>query len=365
MKPADVKLQRWIDLLAALLDAHYGLTFEELRSAVPSYGRGEKSPTLLRMFERDKDELRAHGIPIRVRADDEEDGASQRYYVHAKEMYLPFLALAAAKGSPPRSRPLPPRGYRDIPTLAFEPDEISALLTAARRAEAVGDRVLARDAQSSIRKLTYDLGVGIGTAVDPSTETTLRPEPKSAPTVTLLGDALLRCKKVDFKYHSINRDTTTTRTVEPYGLFFLGSHWYLAARDLSADEIRSFRVSRISGAKVNAKKAQSADYEIPSDFSLAAYARAKEPWEIGDDMPQEMIVEFRGDSGVTLAARTLGKPVLNKPNQRKFSVRRVESFVRWLMSFAGEVVPVSPAELTGEYARMIAETAAVYSRAAK
>ena len=36
-RPKDQKIQRWIDLLAALLRRHYGATFEQLRDDVPAY----------------------------------------------------------------------------------------------------------------------------------------------------------------------------------------------------------------------------------------------------------------------------------------------------------------------------------------
>src|SRR5690348_10819141 len=67
--PAAAKLQRWIDLLAALLTHRYGLTFEQLKREVPAYAASARTTSegsLERTFERDKDELRALGIPIEM-----------------------------------------------------------------------------------------------------------------------------------------------------------------------------------------------------------------------------------------------------------------------------------------------------------
>ena len=360
MKPADAKLQRWIDLLAALLRARYGVTLEELRDEVPAYGRDASRPTIERMFERDKDELRALGIPIRVLDEDAEEGEVKRYTVLAREMYLPYLALVSS--APARRAKIPPAGYRDVPTLSFEPDELSALLRAARHARSAGDPTLARDAESAIRKLTHDLGMPLGAVIGESGETPVRPsDGRSAPTVAILGTALLRNKRVHFTYHSMNRDATDARSVEPYGLFFSSGHWYLAARDTTLGGVRNFRLSRMTDVSVNDKKPQSADYAIPRDFSLAAHARAKEPWEIGDDAPEEMVVEFRGETGVTVAARVLGDAVPDAPARRRFQVRRLDSFVRWLMSFGSEVVPVSPPTLCDQYDATVAATLVAYS----
>src|SRR5438477_5875 len=58
-RPADAKLQRWIDLVAALLTHHYGATFDQLECEVPAYGTAaRKGPraSIMRTFERDKDE---------------------------------------------------------------------------------------------------------------------------------------------------------------------------------------------------------------------------------------------------------------------------------------------------------------------
>jgi proteasome accessory factor B len=359
VKPADAKLQRWIDLLAALLRARYGITLEELRHEVPAYGRDASDATIERMFERDKDELRALGIPIRVLDEDAEEGEVKRYTVRAREMYLPYLALVSA--APASKVKIPPAGYRDIPTLAFESDELSALLHAARLVRSAGEPMLARDAASAIEKLTHDLGLPLGAVIGDAHESIPTRDRRSAPAVAVLGQALLRNKHVEFTYHSMNRDATDARRVEPYGLFFLSGHWYLAGRDIALDEVRSFRVSRMAGVEMNEKKPQSADYEIPTEFSLSAHARAKEPWEIGDDAPEEMIVEFHGQSGAALAARMLGAPVSGAATHRRFQVRRVDSFVRWLMSFAGEVVPVSPARLREQYDSAIASTLSAYS----
>ena len=52
MKPADAKLQRWIDLLAALLRHHFGATFAELKKVVPAYGQGKDATTIARKFLR-------------------------------------------------------------------------------------------------------------------------------------------------------------------------------------------------------------------------------------------------------------------------------------------------------------------------
>ncbi|HEY9227250.1 MAG TPA: WYL domain-containing protein, partial [Gemmatimonadaceae bacterium] len=293
--------------------------------------------------------------------EEHDEGLTQHYYVRGRDLYLPYLALASTSAGSAASS-LPPAGYRDVPNLVFGPDELSALLRAARCAKGAGDEALTRDAESAISKLTYDLGVALGSVAGESeTDSARVPEAASAPAVSVIGEALLRRKRVDFIYHSMNRDVTDKRSVEPYGLFFTGGHWYLAGRDVAANALRKFRVSRMQRVVANAKKPQSPDYEVPKDFDLAAHARSKESWELGEEAPEEMIIEIRGDSGAAMAIRSLGAAVEGMPPQRRFQVRRVDSFVRWIMSFAGEVVPVSPPSVVEHYHAVIRATLSAYT----
>ena len=363
MKPADVKLQRWIDLIAALLSHRYGITFAELKSLVPAYGAGKNAATVARMFERDKDELRALGVPIRVREEESEEGTEQRYYVRASEMYLPYLAVASGTGpSEDWTTHVPPIGYRELPILKFESDEFLMLVRAGGAARRVGDLALEYDASSAMGKLMHDRGLPRGGGARRSIEA-LPPnaDRASAPAVVALGEALLRRKRVSIVYHSFTRDVTERRDIEPYGLSFTSGHWYVIGRETGWDVVRKFRVGRIAELTVNASKPQSADYEIPKGFDLAEEARVVNSWELGGGEAEQMIVEIVEVTGASVVVRDMGSGIDGAPNQRSFRVRRLDSFVRWLISFAGEVVPVAPPHLIDAYRAMTSATLAEYT----
>jgi proteasome accessory factor B len=177
----------------------------------------------------------------------------------------------------------------------------------------------------------------------------------------MLGDALFHRKQVTFGYHSMGADEGARRTVEPYGLFFVGGHWYLVGRDVEKDARRNYRVSRIDGLKVNRQREGSPDYEIPADFSLREHARSRQAWEIGDGDMFAALVEFRGETGAVRAAAALGRPDDASPALRRFDVRRADSFARWLLAFAGEALPVSPPSLVDEYRALAERTRALYA----
>jgi len=155
-------------------------------------------------------------------------------------------------------------------------------------------------------------------------------------------------------------DTSGRRTVEPYGLFFLNQHWYLAARSVGEDAVKNYRLSRIGGAEQHPARPGTPDYAIPPSFRLRDHARSRQAWELGDGDAIEAMVELRTGDGAAAAAARLGDAVAGRPDLRRFLVRRRDAFARWLLSFAGDVVPVSPPELVGEYRELARETLARY-----
>ena len=367
MPPTD-KLRRWIDLLAALLSQRNPLTFAELARRVPAYladnsvAGGKPSDTLKRMFERDKDELRALGVPIESVGELGSDASA--YTLRVKDFYLPYLGVVTSRGViyPPK---VAKYGYGSIQSLAFEPDELAVIADAAAMVLQVGDSLLADDARSARRKLAFDLPLGAtdaGESVASASGALVMPAAQAdSRTLATLGDALFARKRATFNYHGMGATAGSTRTVEPYGLFFISGHWYLAARDIDKDAIRNFRVSRMSDVAFQDRKKDTPDYAIPDDFSLRAHAQSRNAWELGDMDSLEAVVEFRGESGAATAARALGRPDSSGPTVRRFDVRRSDSFARWLLSFAGDAVPIAPASLVAEYRQLIADTRARYA----
>jgi len=352
------KLQRWVDLLAALLRRHAPASLEELTRDVPEYLSKADLAALRRMFERDKVELREFGIPIIT--DKDETGEVIGYRLRREAFYLPYLSLIQDARPKTRPRRVDRYGYRSLPELAFEADELDAVVEAARRVQQLGDPTLAELARSAMRKLAFDLPVDAGVREEAVMYASAAPPP-AADILKALDDALRQRKRVTIEYHTFGSDARREREVSPFGLFFLGSHWYLAAQEDPSGPVKNFRVSRISEAKVNTVKPGTPDFEVPADWSLKAHAASRQAWELGDAGSIDALVEFRGSSGATAAARRLGEPVPGAPMRRRFRVRRVDPFARWLLSFAGEVVPVSPVEVTRAYGDM-ARSALVASR---
>jgi predicted DNA-binding transcriptional regulator YafY len=358
----DSKLQRWIDLISALLLRRHAVTFEELVASVPAYdwpavtgaslspaekaANAKRRDSTKRTFERDKDELRAFGFPIETEAD-ESGNKEGAYLLRRRDVYLPFLALVApGKGGAPltrlpadsaaqHSKTVAGSNYASLAMIAVEPDELQVMIDAATCACELGDPTLALEATRALRKLAFDLPVS---SADGSSGSALATPTRHADAAQhdarvfqQLAAAVQRRKRVTMRYHAMERDEERERVIDPWGLFFISGHWYCAARDHDADAVRNFRLNRIRQLTVNGAKAQTPDFTVPATFQLRAHAASRHAWELGDDAPREVIVRKTAAGGTV--------------DERYPSVRRVEPFIRWLLSFAGGAVPLAPASV--------------------
>lgn len=350
------KLQRWTDLIAALLARQYPITFEDLTREVPAYAEGlnpDHKDSVKRTFERDKDELREFGVPIESVPLDE--GESTGYRLHSNRFYLPYLTVAELERTSTTGRP---PGYRTLPQIEFDVDELGLVADAVQRLQQLGDPMLAEDARSAGAKLLFDapsirlapLDAQIADAYDDA----------SPETFDALAAALRRRKSVTFRYHAPSSGAITERRVDPYGLFFIYAHWYLAAFDRTRDGVRNFRLSRMSDVAINRKRAQSPDYEIPETFRLREHAQSRTAWDLGDTEPATAEVRFSGSTGAARAAMRMGEPVNGSDDLRRFAVRRPDVFARWLLSFTGDAQPVSPPALVDAFQQLARDTLALY-----
>lgn len=351
----SAKIQRWTDLLVGLLRHRMGATFAELADDVAAYAL-PKRPTerrkaaVKRMFERDKAELLAFGVPIETIGREDE---IEKYRLRPADFYLPYLSILDHAGRTRTPRRIDRDGYHSVQSLAFEPDELAALGAAVGRVQKLGDPVLAAHARSASRKLAFDLPDLEREGQDDVTVHAERVDPAVFP---VLNEALLGRKHLTFVYHSMSGDSTSARSVEPLGLFFLNSHWYLAAREPDARVVKNFRVSRMQRVAANRSRPQRADFTVPDDFDLREHARSRHAWELGDADVTEAVVEFVAQTGAAAPWIQLGAPIPGEPARRAYRVKSLERFVRWLMSLAGAARPVSPPQLVEAYRRALRAT---------
>lgn len=294
------RIERLINLIAALLETERPLTAEEIRERVAGY-EGSNVDAFRRMFERDKADLRSLGIPIELKKLhplDEIDG-----YVIPKERYY-------------------------LPEIDLDPDELAALHLAARS-------VAGSDAGAGVLKLAVDQTDDPAGALPVMWSADLAAEQPVLS--TLYTGAVERCR-LSFTYRQPDGDAQV-RTVEPYVLAHRRGHWYLVARDVDRDAIRTFRVSRIEGGVA----VGSDHFHPPDDLDAAAYLGGAS-WEIGPESVRARIrfdpgFRWWADQNLATSTRTEGPA---GSLDVELDVANLDALASWVIELAGHATIVEP-----------------------
>jgi proteasome accessory factor B len=289
------RLERLINLVAALLDADRPLSRHELSVLVPGYEGSEQS--VRRAFERDKEALRAMGIPVVTELVDPEAGDGVEGYRIPREQY-------------------------ELPDPGLAPDELAALHLAATMVQLDG---------APGHEALWKLGGA------PS------PAPGAGDLVALRGDqhlpalfaAIGERRTVRFRYRG------GERTVDPYLLSFRNGFWYLAGHDHSRGEERSFRLDRMESAP---DAGEPGAFERPA----ARAARRQQPWEMGDDEAVDVRVEVDADQAPWVVAE-LGEDAVeeHRPDGGVVVSMRVSSrpaFRSFVLGLLDHAVVIDPPE---------------------
>ena len=229
------KLERLLNLTALLLAARQPLPAEDIQDKLEQYPRDLVA--FRRAFERDKDELRGMGIPLRM---DKVPGRMPEVDGYR----------------------IPPEEYalRD-PHLTT--DELAALHLAASAVQVEG-----LPTAEGLMKLG-----GIVTG-DRSAELGVHVAPLPAdPNLAALFAAVSSRTPVELTYHG------EARTLDPYRLEFQRGRWYLTGYDHLRDEERSYRLERIEG------RVQLSDLPAFDAPSTAVPGQARGAWELGAEEP--------------------------------------------------------------------------------
>ncbi|HTO01286.1 MAG TPA: WYL domain-containing protein, partial [Microthrixaceae bacterium] len=198
------KLDRLLNLTAALIDTTIPLTAEQIRERVPDYPEG--AIAFHRAFERDKDDLRLMGIPLETVIAGHTEQPVSAYTIDQETYALPDPGLT--------------------------PEELAALYLASTSVMLEGHDE--EDLEFAFRKLG-----GSGHKVD-NVGTPLATIPV-LPGLATSFEATLEQRQVEFGYSG------EQRRMKPYRLQFERGHWYLSGHDLDRDDNRSFRLDRIQG----------------------------------------------------------------------------------------------------------------------
>jgi predicted DNA-binding transcriptional regulator YafY len=295
-------LERLVNLVALLLEARRPLTFEEIRSELPAY-RQEDKATAKRQFERDKDTLRAIGIPVEVAPTDVWE-VEEGYRI--------------------------PRERYELPEVEFTAEEAAALFVAAHAG-------VSGEAAQAFRKLALGVDTGVLTGLA-EREGSLGVD-AAAPYLTDVADAVARRRRVRFRYRPL-QGRAGERDVDAWGLVFRRGSWYLVGGDRKRKEPRSFRLSRFASAVKDVGEAP----PPPDGFRASEHVQAG-PWGLG---------EPETTARVAFSPKVAWWALYGLPGARTIRTRRDgwieaevpaasgDSFVSWVLSFGADARVLGP-----------------------
>jgi predicted DNA-binding transcriptional regulator YafY len=163
-------------------------------------------------------------------------------------------------------------GYR-LPPLMLNDDEAVAVVMGLIGTAGPVDGALAK----ILRVLPAPLRAQVE-ALEQTLSFTATPDgtPVGGGVALTLADATRRRRRVGFAYRSFSGEATQ-RDVSPHGLVVHAGRWYLAAHDHLRDDLRTFRVDRMTSVAVRREPALAA----PAGFDAVAHVSrslARVPW---------------------------------------------------------------------------------------
>jgi proteasome accessory factor C len=322
------KLIRQLSLVAFLMAEPRPVTARDVQQSVEGYSE-MSDEAFARRFYSDRAELISLGVPLQSQRD--ELTGEELYTLRSERYFLPPLELSD--------------------------DELAALQTCLYLLE--GQFAYAEP----FRLALQNLALGRPGFRDAPTEIAERVEvrdpdysPELAGRLSKLEAAISRQRTLRFSYWSIGRDEVRERTVDPYALLPHEGSWYLIGRDHGADDIRTFRVSRIRG-EIRYATRRERDFRLPPGFNAESH-RPPPPWQIGA-LVGEARIELAGDAAWWVE-RTYRRSGRVEEGVFVTPYADLGHLASWVLRLDGRALPLQPEALRREVAEALARVRAAH-----
>ena len=306
------KSERILNLTICLLLARRFIEKSHIRRVVEGY-HGLSDAAFERTFERDKDELRAMGVPVETGSNNPLFPDEVGYRIRRKDF--------------------------ELPPIEFTPAETAALGLATRAWESATQAEQAVSALAKLRAAGVDpdpdrvsgLAVSIGAR---------------EPAFASVWEATVDHAPVSFSYKG------QVRKVEPWAMTYRRGAWYLLGHDRGRAAPRMFKVARIDAPAQRIGKPGS--YRLPEVDIEAAWARL-EPG--GSDA--EAVVAVRPGRAPELRrrARPVEQPAPPGYEAMAVSYSRTADFVGEVCAHGADVVVLAPQRIRSAVVESLRATA--------
>lgn len=301
--------------MAVLLEASRPMTALEIRARVPGYPDVDNS--FRRAFERDKDDLRDMGVPLRIDPIPLSDPPVEGYRIRKQDYYL-----------------------RDP---GLEPAELEALNLAASTVHLEGG-----PGMEALWKLGGAVEGASGSRGDAAPR--VGALPVDANLVAAFTGVMER-RVLHFAYRDVERE------VHPYRLDFVRGRWYLNGFDQARGEERWYRLSRVAGSIV---AAEGRDMFVRPEEAVAG--PQLDPWMLGEGKPMRARVLFDAKQA-PLVRHSIGPDRIEEERDDGsivvgFDITNRDGFRSFVLSYLDHAVVLDPPELRDDVVRWLEALAA-------
>ncbi|MFP4200426.1 MAG: helix-turn-helix transcriptional regulator [Clostridia bacterium] len=233
-----------------------------------------------------------------------------------------------------------------LPSVQLRWDEGLALLITLRAAMDSGGNPFSESIQNAIEKIESGIPPSVRQEIsDAVGEIDVEQRPmvdmsQHGDTFDMLWRACRDHKVVRIKYWGRGDDTPVERPIEPLAVFQRWRAWYVVAYCRLRDELRTFRVDRVTDSQLTEES-----FVRPRGFNLEEFLAAA--WLVERGEAVEVRIYFRG-----LAAR-LVKELEWHPSQRivredsegvvaEFHCGGLGEMAEWVVGFGGEAEVIAP-----------------------
>lgn len=317
------RLERLVNLVAALIDTTHPMTRAEIRERIEGYS--DDDDAFRRNFERDKELLRQMGFPVVTVAPDPAFPDDVGYRI--------------------------PRELYELADPGLDDSELAALRLAAGAVQIEGD-----GGDDAVVRALRKLGGAVdGTAaVIPPRDTAHLAAVPAGDAAAVAFAAVAERRRLSFTYRGEGRQ------VDPWRLSFHRGHWYLTGLDHARGEERMYRLDRVEG--------QMTPEGPPGAFRRppAAPSGPPPPWRMGEEdevlacllvdagqarwavqeVGREYVADRRGDGSVVL----------------QFPVTNREAFLSFAVGYLDHAEVLGPAELRTLMVEWLVEVEASLAR---
>lgn len=238
-------------------------------------------------------------------------------------------------------------GYK-LPPVMFNMDEATALLTASKLVQSKTDAGISKHFDAALDKIRAilrhsekdhieEIDDHIFVVEHPAIVYQPQSELHLQPILKAIGSSSV----IEMDYTSLEKNETTRRKVEPVGIYYLGSHWYLIAWCRLRNDYRNFRTDKI--LRMTITNETNSKTHPPLQSFMDRMSADREVQKVVIDVEPGM-VKYLGDQKYYngyLKEEKIGNHV-----RMTFLTGSLMGFSRWFMLYGDHAKIVEPAELS-------------------